>query len=387
MMNRAFFFALFMACFQACQFPHSLLNEGKSNDDYLNSALNDYQSRNTRRKANAYQKIPILFGTTNQKDILEVDSLIKKGAAADWPRVNAMYRKIKERQNKTRPTLDPVMLQNFIAAGTFIENVDEVEMDSREKAAAYLYQRALDLLASSEQTNQPTLARQAHALLTDLKKYYFEHWEDTDAYIEKAKEAGIAHVLLEPHQNNGFMEAEFFWTYAKLNAKGLSTEWYRFYKHEQDAPKIHYIARLTMLNISVDSENRSETTREEQKIIEIGTREIRSNDTLNRIVRFEPILETVTGTVHSITVTRQAEVSLTMEIEDAKTGRTLHQFILNDDYRFEESCKRISGDKRAVSDIIVECFTDPSSPSLFRMIEHLSDNTHNRVMEELKKKI
>jgi hypothetical protein len=387
MMNRAFFFALFMAFFQACQFPHAMLNDGKSHDAYLNSALSNYQSKNARRKAKATQEIPILFGTANQKDILEADSLIQKGKAADWPRVNALYRKIRDRQNKTRPTLDQEMLQNFIAAGTYIEQIEAVEMASREKAASFLYQCALDLISTAEQEDLPIMARQAYAMLTDLKKYYFEHWEDADAYLERARAAGVAHVLLEPHQNNSFLDAEFFWTYARLNAKGLSNEWYQYYTQEQDAPKIHYKARLTMLNLHISSENRSETIQEEQKVIETGTRAVRTNDSLSRIVRYEPILETVRGTVHSIVVTREAEVSIKMEVENAKTGRTLHQFILNEDYRFEESCKRISGDKRAVSDIIIECFADPGAPSLFRMIEHLSEDMHHRVLDELKMKI
>ena len=103
-----------------------------------------------------------------------------------------------------------------------------MERQSREKAAEYLYDQSVSLLARAEKGDK-LAARKAHGHLLDLQKRYYPNYRDKDVLLAKARDLGTSYVVFEVKNQSGkLLPRGFAERLVTFDKQGLDSEWREF---------------------------------------------------------------------------------------------------------------------------------------------------------------
>jgi hypothetical protein len=319
-----------------------------------------------KKKSKHVKGLESAFQSAQRADLLAADSLLNLDAPDRWLYLNALHRRIQDRQAKVVPLLPLRADDGYRPDLLLVTDIAERESASRRAAATYLYDRANALLAETESSGRKQPARDAYYTLRDLKDNYYRYWENANALIDSAFQAGQAHVLLESDARGSLS----FWQPGTLLAPlYFNTEWLRFYQYPNARAEFDFRVKSRLTEMHVGPENRWETIFTETKQIEVGHKEVR--DSTGNVVERTPIYETVCATVTEVHVTKSASATLYVEISDERSGRLVGSEWLSDHQNYDETFVRISGDERALTHRPFTTIGCPSVPSDWAMEDRL----------------
>ncbi|MCC7467430.1 MAG: hypothetical protein IT261_14210 [Saprospiraceae bacterium] len=362
-MKRHIFLLLILPALSACFSPQHYMDKG----DY-HSAVKAYglvlaDQPTNRKKKSDLEGLERAFNLAQQKDAAELVSLAAQNQEANWPRVNAIHRNIQERQNKLEQWQPLKSRKGFTPKFQLVSDINSLESDSRLAAAGYLYTRAQELLA----TGQPSPSREAHQLLSDLKKHYYPDWENSNSLLDSARTMGMEHLLFVAETRNDISDGGDFWSDMLRQPPKMKNEWIVIHTDTTARNTFDYLLTCRLESLMVGSENQYNTTMTETQQVEDGYEEIRdtSGKVISRTAKFRT--ETIVKTTHFSE--REATASVFMELKDMRTGSLLISESIQTTHRYQES-----------SEIMT-----PSAPTYWGMIGHLSTNMEWEIQRRLNK--
>lgn len=292
------------------------------------------------------------FSKANQRDLSVADRLKRQGRPENWARIHEHYLNIRRRQEVVAPLLPLVSKEGIKADFRFVK-VDELEMESREKAAEFHYGEAKRLLRDG-QTGDRLAARRAFDEMERINQY-FRSYRDVEQLREEALFLGTTHVLVRLQQEAPVtMPVAFEQELTAIAVQDLNSRWKVYHTRPVKEVEYDYEVVMRINRIEVSPGIVREREYEETALIEDGWEYILdengnvAKDTLGNDIKV-PREVKVRALVLENHQNKTARINGRLEFFDQSTGNLIHTEPLFAEAVFENYAATFRGDKRALS--------------------------------------
>jgi len=306
-----------------------------------------------KKKLEYVQGLELAFRKAQARDLATAERLAGDGRPELWERIHNIHLDIRARQNKIAP-LTPLVAKNGHRAQFQFVDITTMERQSRGKAAEYLYDQSVKLIAQGEQGDRMA-ARKAHAMLLDLQKRYYPNYRDKDMLLAKARDYGTSYVVLEiKNQSGKLLPQAFAERLLTMDKVGLDTEWKEFSFEAKPGLHYNYNAVFRVRDIDISPERVSERSYfDEQKIQDgwdyvLDSRGNVKKDTAGNDIK-TPRMVVIRAEVLEVYQSKAARIAGAVEIRDARSGTLLETCELGTEVVFENYASTFRGDERALS--------------------------------------
>jgi hypothetical protein len=235
---------LFSFLLSGCASMDKLLDEGNY-DTLIEKSIRRLSGKKKKDPKLVYA-LERAFERANRRDLALINRYKREGQPHLWERINQLYRQVQSRQARINPLL-PLIDKNGHRAEFVFADVEDMERQSRTKAAEYLYARAEQFLTKARKGDKQA-ARTAYARLKEINRY-FRSFRDKDALLEEAHYLGVTRVLVDvsnelPPHFHPFIDRAF----SSIGLAGLNSFWYEFTTREEAMEKADYRFRLRLVD-------------------------------------------------------------------------------------------------------------------------------------------
>ena len=294
------------------------------------------------------------FNKAQDRDMRAINALKEEGREENWERILRISQTISSRQNKVEPLLPLVDKDGYQANFNFIR-VEDIKSESKEKTAAYLYERAQRLLQESETSGDKTLAREAYRELVKLTDIY-RNYRDVELLKREAQFRGTSFYLLKvENRSNTILPAQFEDRLTRMSTNEFNSTWREFHLEPQEGVNYDYLTQMMIRQIEVSPEAVKERQYDESKEIEDGFQYVLDSkgnvmkDSLGNDIKV-PKKVFIKATVLEIFQRKAAIVSGVMEVVDLRNSNVVKSEPISSEVLFENYASTlISGDKRALT--------------------------------------
>lgn len=352
LLNRSvLFLAASLLLFTSCGSAAKNVDQGDF-DEAIDLVLN----RMTGRKKIKTEWVVTLeeaFAKATDRDMAVVNRLKMENRAENWPKIYDVYRTIRLRQERISNYLPIISVDGRKADFRFVR-VDALELEAKEKAAAYYYDRALELLQRAREGDR-LAARAALEQLNDIDRYY-QNYRQKASLKEQAIELGTTYLLIDVNNQApvvlpmGFTEALL-----ELSEEQLDRDWRVYHTRPVVDLDYDYQVVLTLLDLATTPDQVAERSYEQRATVEDGWEyvldangNVSKDSTGNDIKRPKEI--EVVARVLEVVQTKSAALSAAMEVVDARTGARVDREELTASARFENFAATFEGDERALDE-------------------------------------
>jgi tetratricopeptide (TPR) repeat protein len=344
----AFFAGLLL--FVSCTSAEKLVDSGNY-DQAIDLAIRKLAGKK-QKKVKYVLALEEAFARVTQRDMQLADRLKADGDAANWESITDIYRRIGRRQQAIEPLLPLIDKEGIKASFQFVR-VAGLERESKEKAAAYLYDHARELLDQARNGDR-LAARQAYRSLDKISKYY-RQYRDRETLMGVARELGISHILVKmENQAPVILPIGFEEEITRFGVRDLDSKW-RVYHNRRD-PGIDYdyqaVMRLTDIRLSpeVVRERQYEDARELEDGFDYVLDENGNvaKDTLGNDIKVVRKVW-ITAQVFEVYQSKVATINGRLDLIDLKTKELVDSAPLGVEAVFENYASTFRGDERALS--------------------------------------
>ena len=306
-----------------------------------------------KKKAELVKSLEAAFEKATRQDMRIAESLEKEGRPENWERINEIHRTIGRRQAKVEPLLPLIDETGYQAKFQFVR-IEDLERKSRENAADYFYNHAIDLLDQAKKGDKAA-ARNAYSELQQINRYYRDFKNKTQLEQE-ALELGATHILIKAENaSNAVLPKDFERELLQFSTADLETVWRKYYNNPLSRNAFDYIVLVKMVNVAVSPERIKEREYVDYKEIEEGWEYVLDQngnvkkDSLGNDVKI-PKKIFITANVLEVYQNKMATVSGRIEFLERQTGNILSTENITADAIFENYASTFKGDKRALSE-------------------------------------
>lgn len=335
----------------ACTSPQDLLESGNY-DDAVQLAVKKLAGKK-KKKAKYVQALEAAFAKATEQDLRAAERFKRSGRPENWGRINSIYQKIQQRQARVEPLL-PLIDQHGLQANFRFVRVDELEKESREKAAAYHYDYAQKLLAEAR-IGDKFAARRAYKELDKIGRYY-SNYKDKLQLKRVARELGTTHILFEmKNQAAVILPYDFEREIKRFGVGDLNRNWKSYHLRKQPGFEYDYQVTMHLTNVAVTPGIVKEREYEDVKEIEDGFDYVLDEngnvmkDTLGNDIKV-PRKVFIRARVFETFQNKSAAVSARLDFYDLKANVLLDSKRLAAEAIFENYASTYRGDKRALSE-------------------------------------
>ena len=386
-----FFVVLFGALFllNACNTAQRFVESG----DY-DGAI-DLCIRKIRGKKNKnpdYVKgLELAFEKATQRDMRLVDNLIASGREENWTKINSLHRRIANRQNKIQPLLPLYAKGGYQAKFKFVR-IENLEQQSREKAAGYLYDCAEDLL-SQAQTGDREAAREAYSKLREIENNYFQNFRNIRSLKREAEIMGTTHVLFQiGNQSNQVLPRDFNERVLAFSTNDLNSRWRVYHLERQSGVNYDYLVRFNVRSVDVSPERVSERVYTDEREIEDGFKYVLDEngnvkkDSLGNDIKAKKY-RVVRANIIEVFQTKAVRLAGNLEVMNASGTNRLDSQQLNTEVLFENYASTFQGDRRALSKQSRQRIGNQPMPfpPTEQMLAQAADNLKPIIRDELRR--
>ncbi|MCB9042073.1 MAG: hypothetical protein H6557_36110 [Lewinellaceae bacterium] len=342
---------LLLFVLSSCTSPQKLVESGNYDDAVYLAVKRLSGKKNKKEKyvlalEEAFQKATV-------RDMRLAERLKREGLPENWPKINDAYRRIRNRQERVAPLL-PLISKEGIRADFRFVKVDELEYESRQKAADYHYASAQEWLEDARQGDK-LAARRAYDELDKIDQY-FRDYKDKAALKNTAHQLGTTHVLVKlENRSRSILPAALEQEVRRISVRDLSSFWQAYYTEQARGVDFDYEVVMKVTRLDAGPNLVKEREFEEVKEIEDGFEYVldsRGNvlkDSLGNDVKV-PKKKLIRARVFETYQTKVASIDGRLEFYDARTGNLIDSKPLAADAVFENYASTFRGDKRALSE-------------------------------------
>jgi len=351
-------FTFFQVLFLASLF--SLTQSCVSADKMLESGNYDQVIQLAQKKLTGKQrKNPKLVRTAEQayakvmaRDLNEIDRLKATRGEAKWGQINHIYRDIRKRQEALSPLL-PLTDKNGYTAYFEMINVNRMEQESRNRAAAYHYAQGQQLLNRAKDGDK-TAARAAYRELAESVKY-FRNYKNAINLQKQAHELGISHILVQVENRAPVVvPRRFEERLVQINTSDLNSFWEQYHLKNNTGITFDYRIKMDITQILVSPERIRERQYVDQKEIEDGYEYVLdyqgnvAKDSLGNDIKVARIVN-VQALIIEVLQQKEVEVQGLVKVYNLPENRLLRSAPLGATVLFENYASTFTGDRRALS--------------------------------------
>ena len=346
-----FFFFLLIIGLASCASPNNLIERG--NYDQAIEVTMRRLSGKKQKKTKLVMALESAFNRANQRDMREADRLKKQGRPENWPKINRLYSDIRNRQRRLEPLL-PLISKEGIKANFRFVKVNELENESRQKAAAFHYAQAERLIKNAQQGDK-LAARRAYDELEAVDQYY-RSFRNKEQLKNKARDLGTTRVLVKVKNDaRAVLPRTLERDIKSFGVRDLNSFWKEYYTNQvgSNVP-IDYEVVMRIQRIEVSPGIVKEREFEETRKIQDGFRYILDDngnvmkDSLGNDIR-EPRMVTVRALVVEQFQSKYAALSGRLEFYDKRSGDLIDSRPLSAEANFDNYASTFRGDQRALS--------------------------------------
>lgn len=308
----------------------------------------------TKKKTELVQGLEAAFQKAQSRDLATVEHLAADGRPENWERINAIHRNMAARQRKISPLTPLVSKDGYRARFDFLD-VASLERDSRAKAAEYLYNRAKELIARSENGDR-LAAREAFRELQELQTKYYRNYQDADQLRQTARDLGTSYVLFEvKNQSDKLLPRAFVDRVMTISKSDLDSEWKAFFFEAKPGTQYDYKAVFKIRQVDISPERVHERAYVDEKEIQDGWEYVLDNrgnvkkDSLGNDIKV-PKKVCIHANVLEVYQTKAARLTGVVEIYDAYRNTLLDSREMSTEILFENYASTFTGDRRALSE-------------------------------------
>lgn len=232
----------------ACASPMKMVERGNY-DQAIEMAVKRLAGKKNK-KVKYVQALEEAFSKITARDMAMAENLKREGRPENWTKINAIYKGIKYRQDKISPLL-PLIDKDGIKANFRFVKVEGLERESREKAAAFLYEDARRSLALAKEGDR-LAARKAYDQLEKIGRYY-SNYKDQAQLMDLAHELGTSYILFEMINNAPvLLPLGFEREITRMSVNDLNNKWKEYHIRQQSGIEYDYkvVMNITDINIS-----------------------------------------------------------------------------------------------------------------------------------------
>ncbi len=308
----------------------------------------------SKKKLEYVQNLERAFQKAQARDLNLANNLVNQNRDENWEKVNRIHRLIRERQQRVSPLL-PLTASNGYRAKIELINIAQLETQSCEKAAEYLYNQAQTGLAKGEKGDRAA-ARQAYTDLTELENRYFQTYKDKTELKARARDLGTSYVLFEvKNQSDKVLPRAFAERLLNIGKNNLDSEWKAFYFKAEAGVQYDYNVVFKVRQIDVSPEKVHERAYTDEKEIQDGydyVLDAKGNvrkDSLGNDIK-TPRYVRLRADILEVFQSKAAKLTGRVEIYNGANNTLLDQRDLGTEVLFENYASTFRGDKRALSD-------------------------------------
>lgn len=232
----------------ACASPMKMVETGNY-DEAIEVAVKRLAGKK-KKKVKYVQALEEAFAKITARDMDMADNLKREGQPENWEKINAIYKKIQDRQDKIMPLL-PLIDKDGIKANFRFVKVEGLERESREEAAKFLYADARRHLDQAQKGDK-LAARRAYSQLEKIGRYY-RTYKDKGQLMDMAHELGTSYVLFEMTNNAPVvLPIGFEREITRMRVNDLNSLWKEYHVRQQSGVEYDYkvVMNITDINIS-----------------------------------------------------------------------------------------------------------------------------------------
>ena len=343
-------FTLVSFFLNACVSPQKLVEQGNYDSAIIQSVKKLSGKKN--KKVKYVLALEEAFEKATRRDMQRAEMLKRENRPENWAEINAIYRGIRKRQERIEPLL-PLVDQEGIKANFRFVRVDGLERESKEKAAAYLYDQAQELLVDARQGDKYA-ARQAFTTLEKIDNYYRDY-KDKRYLMNQAKDLGMVHILFKM-QNNArvILPSDFERELKRISVRDMDSEWKTFHLRPVSGLNFDYSVVMNITDVEVSPAMVKERVYEDSREIEDGFVYVLdengnvAKDSLGNDIK-EPNFVIVRAKVLETFQNKFAAVEGRLEIIDNRNNQLVDSKPLAVEAIFENYASTFRGDDRALS--------------------------------------
>lgn len=343
-----FYLAVMIFTLQSCASAEKLVDNG--NYDQAIALAQRKLSGKQKKSPKLVRAAEEAFAKVTARDLRDIDRL--KGRDDAWGRINSTYRKIRARQEALNPLLPLTDKNGYTASFNFVD-VRAEEEESRNKAAAYHYSRAQELMRLAENGDKPA-ARSAYRELEETLRY-FRNYRDAGELQRHAHELGTTHIIVKVENDAPVVTpADFDRRLKQLNVADFNSFWQEYHLYDNKRTAYDYQIKLRITDIDVSPEMIREREYVDSKEIEDGydyVLDSRGNVMKDSLGNDIKVVRKVTINAVVLEVLQQKETNVqgVVEVYNIKERRLVRTQPLAATALFENYASTFQGDKRALS--------------------------------------
>jgi hypothetical protein len=335
----------------ACSRPEKLLERG--NYEGAISASIHKLSGKKKKKVKHVKALEEAFERATAADMREIKVLEKENRAENWVEINRIHRRIKIRQEMIEPLLPLYANDGYKADFKFVK-IEELELDSKKKAADHYYTEGKRYLSEAERGDKAA-AHKAYENFEDIQRYY-KNYKDEEKLMKRARELGTVYVLFKmENDSRTLLPKDFEREIKRISVRDLDSDWRTVHLNPEASFKYDYtvVMRLTSIEVSPDLVKEREYI--DDKTIEEGWEYVLDakgnvvKDTAGNDVKI-PKKVLIKARVFESYQRKEAHVGGKLEFYDNIDKEIVHTEPLAVDALFENYAARFDGDRRALTE-------------------------------------
>lgn len=335
--------------FTACTSPQKLVDSGDFDTAIQLAARRLAGQKN--KKAKLVLALEEGFAKATERDMRLAERLRRQGEPENWAQINDIYRRVRNRQERVAPLL-PLISKEGIKANFQFVKVDELEYESRQKAADYLYARAANWMEDARRGDKQA-ARRAYEELDKIDQY-FQDYKDKNRLKQTAHDLGTTNILVRLENNSrALMPATLEREIRRISVRDLNSFWQAYYTEKAQGIDFDYEVVMSINGLEVGPNVIKEREFEEAKEIEDGFDYVLDKkgnvmkDSLGNDIKV-PRKVFIRAQVFETFQTKVASISGRLEFYDLETRELVDTRPLAADAVFENYASTFRGDKRAL---------------------------------------
>lgn len=335
----------------SCSKPEKLLERGNY-EGAISSAVKKLSGKK-KKKVKHVKALEDAFARATNTDMREIKVLEKEGRTENWVEINRIHRRIKMRQEMIEPLIPLYASDGYKADFKFVK-IEELELDSKKKAAEHYYEEGKRFLSEAERGDKAA-ARKAYENFEDIERYY-KSYKDEEKLMKRAKELGTTYVLFKmENDSRTLLPKDFEREIKRISVKDLDSEWKTVHLNPDAAKKYDYtvIMRLTSIEVTPDLVKEREYV--DDKTIEDGWEYVLDakgnvvKDSAGNDIKI-PKKVLIKARVFESYQNKAAHVGGKLEFFDNYDREIIHTEPLAVDAIFENYAAKYDGDKRALTE-------------------------------------
>ena len=305
-----------------------------------------------KKKTRHVEALEEAFFKITERDLEQISYLNAVENPENWDEIIDLAEEMQYRQDRIKPFL-PLVSKDGYEANFDMVDTYKIKTEAIAGAAAYHYEKGLELLDYARADNDPYVARKAYNSL-GMALSYKADYKESHTLRREAKELGIINILVDVvNEIPSLLPAYTSEELLLIDLSRTNNLWRKFHLSEASDIEMDYVALLELNHIDLGPEKETISYHTDKTKIKDGWEYAKDNkgraiiDSSGNKVKIDKF-RILTAEVKEVYRKKWAEVGGSIKLLEKETEDMVSHKHLRAEAIFEDYATSYRGDKRAV---------------------------------------